>query len=357
MTQLADQIDAPVSAPPTPLADSSDVRKTVFAGRETAAAFSDIDSELQALRAGAGVYDLGWRARLRITGEDRVRWLNGMVTNTVKDLQPGELNYTFLLNAQGRIQGDGEVYALADALLLATDYMQAEQLRAHLDHFIIMDDVELAMEPGLTAVGLAGPEASSVLRRVWPDLALPNPSRHVQHTDLLVACERTGAYTLWCADSAAAGVWSQLAAAGAVPCGVEAVEALRILSGVPRYGADIHGKSLAQETGQARALNFNKGCYLGQEIVERVRSRATVHRALRVFTLEGDLPQPGAALFAPGKPDTPVGELTSITRVCLPELSRTTYALGTVRSEAAGEPLSYAGGTATTLPQPPLKRD
>ena len=356
MTQSADPIDAPVSAPPTPLTESFDARRTVFAGRETIAAFAGVDSELQALRTGAGVYDLGWRARLRIAGEDRVRWLNGMVTNTVKDLQPGHLNYTFLLNAQGRIQGDGEVYALSDALLLATDYAQAEHLRTHLDHFIIMDDVELAVEPGITAVGLAGPNARSLLSRVWPELAAPEPGRHMQHGNLLVACEQPGIYMLWCADSAAAEVWSQLTDVGAVPCGVEAVEALRILSGVPRYGPDIHGKSLAQETGQARALNFNKGCYLGQEIVERVRSRATVHRALRFFALEGDLPQPGVALFAPGKPDAPVGELTSITRVCLPDLQGS-YALGTVRSEAAGGPLSYGGGTATALPQPLLKRD
>ncbi len=356
MTQPAIQTDPPVSAPPTPLASTLSAGRTAFAGRETVAAFAGADSELQALRTSAGVYDLGWRARLRITGEDRVRWLNGMVTNTVKDLKPGRLNYTFLLNAQGRIQGDGEVYALADALLLATDHGQAERLRAHLDHFIIMDDVELSVEAGITAVGLAGPDAPSVLHRCFPTLAPPEPSRHVQHNDVLVACEQPKSYTLWCADAAAAGAWSQLTAEGAVPCGLEAVEALRILSGVPRYGADIHGKSLAQETGQTRALNFNKGCYLGQEIVERVRSRATVHRALRVFALEGEIVQPGATLFEPGKPDTPVGELTSITRVSLPELGGA-YALGTVRAEAAGETLSYGSGTATALPQPPLKHD
>ncbi len=365
MTQAADQIDAPVPAPSTPLAQKLDAQTTGMSGKETVAAFAGAASELEALRTGAGVYDGSRRARLRITGEDRVRWLNGMVTNTVRDLRPGELNYTFLLNAQGRIQGDGEVYALPGALLLATDRAQVERLRAHLDHFIIMDDVELTVEADMTAVGLAGPNAATVLSRVAPGLTPPEPGRCVRHDDQLIACEQPDTYTLWCADAAAPGLWSRLTAAGAVPCGLEAVEALRILSGVPRYGADIHDKSLAQETGQARALNFNKGCYLGQEIVERVRSRATVHRALRVFALAGAVPQPGAALFAPGKPDTPVGELTSITRVCPPDLDSTpgpelegsgrgAYALGTVRVEAAGAPLRYEGGTATALPRAPL---
>ena len=222
-----------------------------------------------------------------------------------------------------------------------------------------MDDVELIPEPGPTAVGLRGPGAGALLSRVFPALALPRAGRHVQTDGLLLACEQEEQYTLWCADQAAAGAWAQLTGAGAAPCGVEAVEALRILSGVPRYGADIHEKSLAQETGQARALNFNKGCYLGQEIVERVRSRATVHRAIRVFALDGELPPPETALFAPGKPDTPAGELTSITRVYLPELQGSgpgQYALGTVRTEAAGEVLAYEGGTARALPQPPLSR-
>lgn len=363
MNAIASQIDATAAAEPTPLAALSGARKTSFAGKATVAVYASAESELRALHGSAGVYDLGWRARLRITGEDRVRWLNGMVTNTVKDLQAGQLNYTFLLNAQGRIQGDGEVYALADALLLATDHAQAERLRAHLDHFIIMDDVELTTETGVTAIGVTGPKASTVLRQVFPELPAPEPGRHIGDGAILIACERRELYSLWCTNSAVTELWARLTAAGATPCGLEAVEALRILSGIPRYGADIHDKSLAQETGQTRALNFNKGCYLGQEIVERVRSRATVHRALRVFLLEGELPPPGTALFAAGNVDTPVGELTSITPVPLPDAERgsepeangrKSYALGTVRVEASLAPLSYAGGAATALPRAPL---
>ncbi len=323
-----------------------------FAGAQTAAAYTSPASELHALTGSVGMYDAGWLTRFRITGEDRVRWLNGMVTNTVRDLAPGQVNYTFLLNAQGRIQGDGDVYATPAALLFATDRAQAPRLAAHLDRFIIMDDVELTPEQGVSAIGLAGPRAAQALAEAG--FAAPPPGAFVESQTALLAHTRSDMYTLWVADLDVVSWWERLGQAGATPCGVQAVEALRVLAGIPRYGADIHDKSLAQETGQTRALNFNKGCYLGQEIVERIRSRATVHRALRAFRLEGAVPAPGVSLFAPGKPDAPAGELTSITPVELPELQGT-YALGTVRAEAAEAPLIYEGGTAQALPRSPLQ--
>jgi len=333
---------------------SSGLRQIAFAGVRTVSVFTAVDEELNALQNTAGVYDGGWRARFRITGEDRVRWLNGMVTNTVKDLQPGHLNYTFLLNAQGRIQGDGEVYALSDALLFATDRAQAARVQEQLNRFIIMDDVELAPEPDVTAIGIAGPQAAAMLQTTLETTLETNQFKQIQEG--LLARESGDRYTLWLAQADAPAAWQRLLAAGATPCGIEAVEALRILSGTPRYGADIHDKSLAQETAQTRALNFNKGCYLGQEIVERIRSRATVHRGLRVFRLHGAVPLPGAALFAPEKPETPVGELTSITTFAGAEQAQPagTYALGTIRTEAAAGSLHYDGGKATALPHAPL---
>ncbi len=350
---MSEAVQIAEELPLTPLAESAaPTELRVFAGARMAAVFSSVHDELKALATAAGVYDLGWLQRFRITGEDRVRWLNGMVTNTVRDLAPGRVNYTFLLNAQGRIQGDGDVYALPDALLFATDHAQAPSLAAHLDRFIIMDDVELAPEDDVTAIGLAGPQAPQVLKTAGFEPPALNECQEREST--LLAQTRPGAFTFWAARSQAATLWQHLVQAGAIPCGIDAVEALRVLSGVPRYGADIHDKSLAQETGQTRALNFYKGCYLGQEIVERIRSRATVHRALRAFRLEGELPAPGTALFAQGKPDAPVGELTSITPVELPELAGV-YALGTVRTESAEMPLFYTGGKAAALPRAPLQ--
>jgi folate-binding protein YgfZ len=254
------------------------------------------------------------------------------------------------------------VYALPDALLLVTDQEQAPRLQAHLDRFIIMDDVELSVDKSATAFGLGGPQAEALLRTVLgvPPLAV----RQLHSFDsplgpILIARGDADQYTLWLAADQMLTLWQQLVSAGATPCGLHAVEALRILSGIPRYGADIHEKSLAQETGQTRALNFNKGCYLGQEIVERVRSRATLNRSLSCFQLTGEPPSPGTALFAPAQPQTAIGELTSVTNVSLPRFPHLSgmFALGTARAEAAAAPLAYAQGTATPLRQPPLVQD
>jgi folate-binding protein YgfZ len=151
-------------------------------------------------------------------------------------------------------------------------------------------------------------------------------------------------------------VWNALAAAGATACGVAAMEDLRVLEGVPQYDVDFSDKHLPQETNLQRALNFTKGCYLGQEIVERIRSRATVHRGLRMFELQGAAP-----VLGPGEKielragEAVVGELTSVASYSLPGLSKT-LALGVARVEAletyATEPIRYDGGTAVPLPGP-----
>jgi folate-binding protein YgfZ len=349
---------ARVVAEPTALAKlvpSGTLRE--FAGVWTAAHFAALSQELAALTERCGVYDLGWSTRLRITGPDRVRWLNGMVTNTVKDLRPGQLNYTFLLNAQGRIQGDGEVYALTGELLFVTDCEQAPKIAAHLDRFIIMDEVELALDHSMTAIGLAGPDAEALLIRAGMIIERLDDSRFTQGNGVLVSRDDAGHFALWVESATVSALWETLIAAGAVRCGVNAVEALRVLRGMPRYGADIHDKSLAQETGQTRALNFNKGCYLGQEIVERIRSRATVHRGLYCFALEGAVPSSGTAVFAENAPDVAVGTLTSITAVDGPELPPELsglFALGTVRGDATSTPLRYEGGLARVLAEPPI---
>ncbi len=358
---LIETSTVPEAVSPTPLASLMPAQNQVaFGGRQTVSVFSGAEQELVALCTAVGIYDQGWRTCLRITGEDRVRWLNGMVTNTVRDLEPGQWNYTFLLNAQGRIQGDGDVYALPESLLFATEQAQALRLSEHLDHFIIMDDVMLESARDMTAIGLAGPGAPAILAGLNADFASLPPGWFRHQGPLSAVCERPNRYTLWVPDADALALWDQLRGAGAIPCGVRAVEALRILSGIPRFGADIHEKSLAQETGQMRALNFNKGCYLGQEIVERIRSRATVHRQIRSFSLQVEpgakLPGPGTLLYSPDKPDTAVGELSSITDLYPPaaEGAYAAYALGTVRVEATNASLTFEGGMVTALPHAPL---
>jgi folate-binding protein YgfZ len=168
-------------------------------------------------------------------------------------------------------------------------------------------------------------------------------------------------FELWCANENVRMLWDVLLAAGAIPCGLRAAEALRVLEGTPRYGVDLAERDLPQETSQSRALHFAKGCYLGQEIVERIRSRGAVHRRLAQFTLSAEPAALPFELTATGE-STVVGRITSTAHY-----NGTRYGLGIVRSEALvrsgtsnntdGQPsLDYPGGTATLVPHPPLTR-
>jgi folate-binding protein YgfZ len=310
----------------------------------------DTRNEFQALVSGCGIYDLGGRAKIAVTGGDRVRWLNGMVTNNVRDLAPGHGVYAFMLNAQGRIQADLYAFQRGDSLLVDTELGQREKVLQLFDHYIIADDVEIAdISDKLVALGLAGPESRHVLERAgisFPDLApleLCTPK-----CDCACSClqctvvkgdDPAGtSYEIWLAPDQLKPTWDALVAAGATTVGTDALELRRISFGIPRYGVDIRERDLPQETGQTRALNFTKGCYLGQEIVERIRSRGAVHREFTAFTVEGALPEPGAKILADEKE---AGEITSSAILPLPGGDRS-VALGYLRREAAAKDL-HAG--------------
>src|SRR5579859_6547782 len=121
------------------------------------------EAETAALFQGAAVHDLGWLRHVSVRGEDRFRWLSGMVTNAVETLPDHSGAYNLVLNAQGRIQGDAQTWRSGDSIELETTANQAEALLAHLDRFIIMDDVELAPVEGQSALGLTGPESTRLL--------------------------------------------------------------------------------------------------------------------------------------------------------------------------------------------------
>ena len=218
-----------------------------------------------------------------------------MVSNAIQTLPEGHGNYNFILNAQGRIQGDAYIYRRAGDLLLDTDRSQAPSLLAHLDHFIIMDDVELqSLDEATTGIGLTGTQAGEMLGALGLNHSDLEPLHFVDTklagspiTLVHAFGELRPRFEFWFAPEHILTIWEALTVAGAIPIGVDAVEALRVLEGTPRYGVDITDRHLAQETAQTRALNFTKGCYLGQEIIERIRSRATVHRTLRQFRVEG----------------------------------------------------------------------
>jgi folate-binding protein YgfZ len=349
----------------------------VYRGVRTPVELDVRTAEIEALLSGAAVHDLGWMRRVAVRGSDRFRWLSGMVTNMVKDLAPGTGTWNLVLNVQGRIQGELTVWrespqgsgssdraaAESDELELEVAADQADKLLAHLDKFIVMDDVELAPIEDQTAIGLTGPKAGEVLAR----LGLPvlndgmMQARAEWNGEVLV---RRGYgvvedhYELWIAAGRARELWQALRDAGAKPAGSAALEAFRIAEGIPAYGVDMLERDLPQETSQLRALHFNKGCYLGQEIVERIRSRGNVHRHLRSLRLDGPLPESGAALTLQG---AEAGTITSAAEIPL-QTGVQRFAIAMVRAEAEAQnlPLNYtvgeSGGTATITPAPGVER-
>jgi folate-binding protein YgfZ len=312
------------------------------------------EQEIEALTTYAAIHDLGWLKRVAVHGEDRFRWLSGMVTNTVDGLEPHGGAWNLVLNAQGRVQGDLTVWRQGEELELDIAADQYDKLMAHLDRFIIMDDVELVPLSGETAVALTGPKADEVLGRLsMPTLSEPLTGTHVEWNGLDLRILRgfgvlAPHYEIWVPLAGLAKLWLGLRTAAATPVGTEAVEAFRIAEGIPAYGVDIAERDLAQETSQMRALHFSKGCYLGQEVVERIRSRGNVHKHLRQLELFGPLPAGGTALhFDDGALDgeTAAGHVTSAAEFALPSGSRV-FALGMVKggAETRNQLLHYTAG-------------
>jgi folate-binding protein YgfZ len=314
--------------------------------------FGDVRAEFQALLSSCGLYDLSGRARISVTGEDRVRWLNGMVSNNVRDLAAGHGIYAFMLNAQGHIQADLYVFQRGTSLLVDLERGLREKVLQLFDHYIIADDVEISDNSDqFTGFGLTGPEARAVLERAGiavPDLAylqfLEMPWRQQTVTLLRAGEEARESWQVWIAPAQSSELWEALVSAGARPTGAAALNLFRISRGISQFGRDIRERDLPQETGLARALNFTKGCYLGQEIVERIRSRGAVHREFTAFTVEGPLPEPEAKIVTD---DKEVGEITSSAILPFPGGDRA-VALGYLRREAAGKDVRV--GTAKLQP-------
>lgn len=311
-----------------------------------------------ALRSTCGVYNLGNRAKIELTGSDRIRWLNGMVTNNVRDLALGHGVYAFLLNPQGHILGDLIAYDRGDYLLVDTDQSQLEKMLATFDHYIIMDDVEVInISDKLSAVGIAGPTAEDVLKEAGFEVPPLKPLEVAdiswQQTQVSIVRgdhEVFPSYEIWLVPEIAASIREKLQSSGAVLVGPEALELYRIALGIPLYAKDIRERDLPQETEQQRALNFNKGCYVGQEIVERIRSRGAVHRKFTGFTVTGSAPSPGTKIQAQAKD---VGEITSSAVIPSPD-GEHAVALGYIRREigAPGKEVEIAGSRAVVTELP-----
>ena len=245
------------------------------------------------------------RAKLRLTGEDRARLLHAMTTNNIQALTPGQGCYTLFLNAQGRIQADANVLCFDGHLLLDAEPELRTKIYEHLDRYIIADDVTLSdLTDEIATLALEGPRASDVLLKI----GAPAPTElwsHAAWGEVTVQRSPSG-FTLYLPAAQRAAVIAKL---GIVEATAEEARTVRIEQGRPRYGEEITDRHLVQEAGLLHAISFTKGCYLGQEIVERVRSRGQVHKNLRALEIDAQQPpEPGTKLTVNGEE---AGELVS----------------------------------------------
>lgn len=299
--------------------------------------------------------DLSFRSRVCLTGNDRVRFLHGQVTNDVKKLGLGQGCYSALTTAKGKMQSDLNIFCLQDELLLDFEPGLTALVTERLEKYIVADDVQVVdVTPHYGLLSVQGPKAEAVVCALGLFTELPDaPLSLAKISDptlgeiYLMNHARLGSvgFDLFVPVAALGAVADKLIAAAKSFAGRaggwSAFEIARVEAGIPRFGADMDETNIASECGiEARAISYNKGCYIGQEVLNRIHSVGHVNRELRGLRLRADaktLPRRGDKLF---QADKEVGYVTSA--VFSPR-SNGGIALGYVRREA------YAIGTELTL--------
>ncbi len=327
--------------------------------------FGDAAAEFRQARESVALIDKNYRTYLSFTGPDRVRYLNAVLTNDIKGLSGGQGNVSLLLNPQGHILAEIETYAFADRLFCVSYAMIREQLAEVLDKFIIMDDVTLTDETErFGTLALEGPRATAVVREVsGVDIGTLGELSSTDGTVSTVPCRIVRR-----SPGGVAGaefvvereklvpIWEILLGAtrkhGGGPMGYRALSGLRLAQGVPWFGYDFGEKQIPHEAGlQDSHISYTKGCYTGQEIVERVRSRGQVNRQRvgLVFSSE-TVPEAGTPLMMEDK------ETGFVTRAAKAwdSIPAQILGMGYVRREAGAlaSVLQWANGTATVTQFP-----
>jgi len=292
---------------------------------QTALSFGDVGGELEAIQTSAALVDLSARGLLAITGADRAAWLHGLCTQEIKGMSSGEGAYACHIDIKGRIQADMRVSVFEEMILLDLEPGMAAPLRRLFKRFVVMEEVKISDRSAAAAsLALVGPAAGQRLEAV-SGLALTALEAHHLLPASIFGCEALvcatdqfgpPAFRVSIARDQYEEVYRGLLAAegGTRPAGRRALELARIEAGVPRFGAELGGDVLFNEAGLDTAVNFNKGCYLGQEVVERVDARGKVGRklmGLRIDVPGGGLPPVGSVV---ANSERKLGALTSVGR-------------------------------------------
>lgn len=273
--------------------------------------FGDPQREFLAASQDAAVFNLGQRTQLELIGQDRQKYLHNFCTNEIRNLQPGESCEAFVTTIQGKIKAHIFAFAEESSLWVDSNPGDEDLLFAHFDKYLISEDVQIARKSGdFVEFYATGPQALarlSALGLPTADLLVHRHRRaHLAGSSLSVRrVDWLGGpgCLLQVPASTAEAVWASLITSGLVPAGRAAFEGLRILAGFPEHGVDLTEANLAQEAARTElAINFNKGCYLGQEPIARIDSMGHVNQELRGLRLtSGPLPAAGAKVVLPGE--------------------------------------------------------
>jgi tRNA-modifying protein YgfZ len=302
------------------------------------------------------------RSRLRLTGRDRQTFLQGMVSNDVARLQPGQGCYTFMLDATGHVLADMRVLCAEDSLILDLEPGMGTFVAETLDKYLIMEKCRITDVSAETwQIFLGG---ADVIEHLADDLYdLPGPLENWEEGDnaaieifdptLRVAATRLipgPGFDLHAPVMLNVKMLKEVESAGFVPLAPEVLDALRIEAGTPRFGVDMDSRVLAPETGQeSRAISYKKGCYIGQEIVARIDARGRVNRGFTGFWLTSEmLPALETPVVVNGK------EVGRVTSAAIGPTLGVPIALGYIRREHAepGTPVTIADAPATVAALP-----
>ena len=323
-----------------------------YHGAMVPARFSVPAAENHAVRTASGLFDFSFRAKFRMKGRDHARFLQRLVSNDVKKLASGQGTYATLLNAQGHIVVDMRLYCAEDGFLVDVDADLREKAIQSFRRYIIADQVEI--EP-LDFCGLAfqGPRARGLLEKTL-HIDLPAMqefdhfgSNYAGFPIRVVRATSTAeeGYEVWMNAAGMEAVWGaacgQAPTYNMLPCGWEALETLRIEAGIPRYGTELGEDVIPLEAGLWNALSFNKGCYIGQEIVERTRSRGHVNwKLVGLIANAPPPPKPGEKALVEGR------EVAEVTSSCVSPSLGKAIALAYVRRESSepGAKITLASG-------------
>jgi folate-binding protein YgfZ len=353
----------PIQTPLRALHESAGATFAEYFGCELPARFTNSREEYSFARKTAAVADKNYHAFFNFTGPDRARYLNAILTNNIRDVQPGQGVPSLLLNPQGHIMAELEVYGFADRLLVVTYAMIRERTATTLDKFIIMDDVVLEdVTEQFGAVSVEGPATSKIISSLGgPALELLSELSHVETQISGVDCRMVrrspgdipGAEFIATRESLPK-LWQSLLdaarASGGGPIGYDALSTLRLEAGIPWFGYDFDESTLPHEAGLENShISYTKGCYTGQEIVERVRSRGHVNRKRVGILFTGEIIPPAKTPLKAGG-----AEVGFVTRAAFSYALERPIGMAYVRREhnSVGSKLSWAGGEAEVIALP-----